>query len=220
MGILDVAPDQGFVGTPVTISGSHLPANAKVELTWSTANVTWVLDPEADTVNYMGRKETNFAIVLATTTTDKSGHLRVALKAPQDWGGVHDVYAVIGGLEDAHGGFIILRSLTVTPTRGPIGTPVTVTYSGLGASEYEGGGSLLWDNHFVGEMMANWTRGVAQVTIRASGPVGTHIIEVGDAVDFLYLNLPQSTLPYANGGTARFTVTKDDGPPSRPSTGR
>ena len=49
----------------------------------------------------------------------------------------------------------------------------------------------------MGEMMANWTRGVAQATIRAAGPVGTHIIDVGDAVDNLYLNIPQSTLPYA-----------------------
>jgi hypothetical protein len=218
MGILDVSPDQGVVGTPLTISGSHLPANAKVELTWSTANVTWLLDPEADTVNYLGRDETKFAVVLDTLTTDKSGYFRVALRAPQDWGGVHDIYAVIGGVEDAHGGFITLRSLTVTPRSGPIGTPITITYSGLGASEYEGGGALLYDNHFVGEMMANWTRGVARVTIRASGPAGTHIIEVGDAVDNLYLNLPQSTLPYAKGGTARFVVTKDDGPP-RPSIG-
>jgi hypothetical protein len=213
MGILDVSPDQGVAGTPVTISGSHLPANAQVELTWSTANVTWALQPEADTVNYLGREETKFAVVLDRTTTDRSGYFRVALKAPQDWGGVHDIYAVIGGQEDAHGGFITKRLLTVTPLRGPIGTPITIVYSGLGASEYEGGGALLYDNHFVGEMMANWTRGVARVTVRASGPVGTHVIEVGDAVDNLYLNLPQSTLPYANGGTAKFVVTKDDGPP-------
>ncbi len=214
MGILDVSPDQGIAGSPMTISGAHLPANAKVELTWSSANVTWLLDPEADTVNYLGRDETKFFTVLATTTTGTSGSFHLALRAPLDWGGVHDIYAVIGGQEDAHGGFITLRSLTVSPLRGPIGTPVTVTYSGLGASEYEGGGALLYDNHFVGEMMANWTRGVARVTIRATGPVGTHIIEVGDAVDNLYLNLPQSTLPYANGGTARFIVTKDDGRPS------
>ncbi len=213
MGILDVSPDQGVAGSPMAVSGSHLPANAKVELTWSTANVTWLLDPEADTVNYLGRDETKFSTVLATTTTDKNGHFQLALKAPQDWGGVHDIYAVIGGQEVAHGGFITLRSLTVTPLRGPIGTPITITYSGLGASEYEGGGALLYDNHFVGEMMANWTRGVARVTIRASGPVGAHIIEVGDAVDNLYLNLPQSTLPYAKGGTARFVVTGDDGRP-------
>jgi hypothetical protein len=158
MGILDVSPDQGVAGVPITISGSHLPGNATVELTWSTANVTWLLDPEADTVNYLGRHETEFAVVLDRTTTDKSGYFRVALRVPQDWGGVHDIYAVIGGFEDAHGGFITRRSLTVTPRSGPIGTPITITYSGLGASEYEGGGALLYDNHFVGEMMANWSR--------------------------------------------------------------
>lgn len=213
MGILDVQPDQGVSGTPITISGSHLPANAQIDLTWSTANVTWVLDPEPGTVNYLGRQETKYAVVLKKVTTSASGNFSVSLSAPQDWGGVHDIYAVIGDVEEAHGGFITLRSLTVTPRSGPVGTPITVTYSGLGPSEYEGGASLLYDNHFAGEMMANWTRGVAQVTIRASGTVGPHLIEVGDAVDYLYLNLPQSTLPYAKGGTAMFVVTKDDGPP-------
>src|ERR1039458_9391484 len=93
IGILNVSPDQGVAGTPVTISGSHLPANAAVELTWSTANVTWVRDPEPDTVNYLGRAEEKFAVVLAMTTTDKSGSFTVSLSAPQDWGGVHDIYA-------------------------------------------------------------------------------------------------------------------------------
>jgi hypothetical protein len=197
----------------MTISGSQLPVNKKVELTWSTADDSWVLDPEPDTVNCLGRSETKFAVVLATTTTSAHGSFSVKLKAPDDFGGVHDIYAVINGVEDAHGGFILLRSLTVSPRSGPIGTPITITYSGMGASEYEGGASLLYDSHFAGEMMANWTRGSAEVTIRASGPVGKHLIEVGDAVDFLYLNLPQSTLPYAKGGAVTFTVTKDDGPP-------
>ena len=56
MGILSVTPDQGVVGTPMTISGSGLPARTSVELTWSTANVTWVLDPQPGTVNYLGRQ--------------------------------------------------------------------------------------------------------------------------------------------------------------------
>ena len=214
MGILSVLPDQGVAGTPMTISGSGLPASTKVELTWSTANVTWVLDPEPGTVNYLGRRTTKYAVVLATVTTGASGKFSVHLAAPQDWGGVHDIYAVVGGQEVDHGGFITLRRLTVSPASGPIGTPVTITYSGLGASEYEGGASLLWDNKFVGEMMANWTRGVAQATIRAAGPPGRHLIDVGDAVDQLYLNIPQSTLPYAGEFTAAFTVTKDDGRPA------
>ena len=170
MGILQVSPDQGVVGTPMTISGSHLAANASVELTWSTANATWLVQAQPDTVNYLGRSDTLFAVVLATTTTDANGAFKVWLKTPQDWGGLHDIYTVVKGLEVAHGGFITLRTVTVTPRSGPVGTPITITYSGLGDSLYTGGASLLWDNHYVGEMMANWTRGVATATISGGRP--------------------------------------------------
>jgi len=213
MGILQVSPDEAVAGTPITISGTHLPANKQVELTWSTANATWLVQTEPDTVNYLGRSDTEFAVVLATTTTSASGAFKVSLDAPQDWGGLHDIYAVVNGVEEAHGGFITLRTVTVTPTSGPVGTPITITYSGLGDSFYTGGASLLWDNHYVGEMMANWTRGVARAVIRAAGAVGPHTIQIGNAISYLYLNVPQSPIPYTNGATVTFTVTKDDGPP-------
>ena len=48
MGILHISPDQAVAGTPMRISGSHLPAKASVELTWSSANNTWVVDPEPE----------------------------------------------------------------------------------------------------------------------------------------------------------------------------
>jgi hypothetical protein len=213
MGILQVNPDEGVAGIPLTILGSHLAANADVELTWSTADATWLVQAKPDTVNYLGRADTDFAVVLDKTTTNAKGSFRVSLTVPQDWGGLHDLYAVVNGVEVAHGGFVTLRTVTVTPTSGPIGTPITITYSGLGATLYTGGASLLWDNHYVGEMMANWTRGVAKATIRAAGPVGQHTIQIGNAISYLYLNVPQSPIPYTNGATVTFTVTKDDGPP-------
>ncbi len=214
MGILQVKPDEGVAGAPLTISGSHLAANADVELTWSTADATWLVQAKPDTVNYLGRSDTLFAVVLAKTTTNSNGSFQVSLTVPLDWGGLHDIYAVVNGVQVAHGGFITLRTVTVTPTSGPIGTPITITYSGLGATLYTGGASLLWDNHYVGEMMANWTRGVARATIRAAGPVGQHTIQIGNAISYLYLNVPQSPIPYTNGATVTFTVTKDDGPPA------
>lgn len=213
MGILNVTPRQGVPGTPMTISGSGLPDNASVELTWSSADATWAVQTAPDTVNYMGRADTLFAVVLDNTTTSASGAFSVTLKAPQDWGGIHDIYAVVNGVEEAHGGFIVMRTVTISPTSGPIGTPITITYSGLGASLYTGGASLLWDNHYVGELMANWTRGTAQAVIRAAGPVGKHVIQIGNAISYLYLNVPQSPIPYTNGATVTFTVTKDNGPP-------
>jgi hypothetical protein len=213
IGILNVSPDQGVAGTPVTISGSGLPANASVELTWSTADATWLVQTEADTVNYRGSMDKYFSVVLDTTTTSAAGAFKVSLKVPADFGGLHDIYAVINGTEDAHGGFLMMRTITVSPLSGPVGTPITITYSGLGDSLYTGGASLLYDNHYVGEMMANWTRGTAQAVIRASGSVGPHTIQIGNAISYLYLNVPQSPIPYTNGFHVTFTVTKDDGPP-------
>ena len=90
---------------------------------------------------------------------------------------------------------------------------ITVTYNGLGSSLYEGGASLLYDNHYVGAMMANWTRGVAVAHIRATGPVGSHTIEVADAISFKYLNIQQSPIPWGTGEKFHFTVTKDNGRP-------
>ncbi len=214
MGILSVTPDQGVAGTPMTISGSKLAPGSQVVLTWSTASATWMVQAQPDTVNYLGRASNEFAVDIASATVGADGTFRVSLKAPQDFGGVHDIYAVTGGQEVAHGGFLLMRTVTITPRSGPIGTPITITYSGLGPSLYTGGASLLYDNHYVGELMANWTRGTAQAVIRASGPVGRHVIQIGNAIRYLYLNVPQSPIPYTNGATVTFTVTKDDGPPA------
>jgi hypothetical protein len=90
---------------------------------------------------------------------------------------------------------------------------ITVTYKGLGASLYEGGASLLYDNKYAGAIMANWTRGDAVMHIRASGPVGRHTIEVADAISFKYLNIQQSPIPWGTGSVMSFKVTKDAGRP-------
>jgi hypothetical protein len=212
--LLKTTPDVALPGKGITISGAGLQPNAAVLLTWSTATVDWVLDPRPDSVDYLGRKANKLTVQLATTQTDAKGAFSVELKVPQDWGGLHDIYAVVNGVQVAKGGFLIERSATISPTKGPIGTPITITYSGLGSSLYEGGASLLYDNKFAGAMMANWTRGVARVRIRATGPVGRHMIEVADAISYKYLNIQQSPIPWGTGFKFAFTVTKDNGRPA------
>ena len=213
MGTLTTKPDIAVAGTKVTISGSGLPANKDVTLTWSTANVTWVVEARPDSVDYMGRAATKFAVVLATAKTDASGAFTKTLAAPRDFGGIHDIYAVVDGVQYAKGGFLVARSAVISPTHGPIGTPITIRYDGIGSSLYEGGASLLWDNKYVGAMMANWTRGTAIVKIRAAGPVGPHTVEVADAISYKYLNIQQSPIPWGLGKVMSFTVTKDSGRP-------
>ncbi len=211
---LTVTPLSGVPGSPMTITGSGLSANTSLTLTWSTSNATWVADIEPTTANYMGDSYSKLSVVLATVTTDASGNFSYATTVPTDFGGTHDIYAVAGGVAVAHGGFSLSRTLTVTPKSGPIGTPITITYTGLGASLYPGGAALLWDNHNTGEMMGHWTRGTASVTIRAAGPAGNHLITVADAIGVQYMNIMQSPLPYAQGFSVMFHTTKDNGAPA------
>lgn len=215
MHVLKTTPDIGRAGTPFTIAGSGLPAGKDVSIVWSTANVTWVVDARPDSVDYLGRKADKISVVLAAARTDARGAFSVSLRAPKDFGGIHDIYAVVDGVQVAKGGFLIAREATMTPKQGPIGTMITLTYSGLGASLYEGGASLQYDNHYVGAVMANWTRGTATVKFRASGPVGKHVVEITDAISFDYLNIPQSPIPWAVGHRFTFTVTKDAGLPKQ-----
>ena len=175
--------------------------------------MTWVVDARPDSVDYLGRSASKIQVVLGQGQTDAQGNLSVKLTAPRDFGGVHDIYAVINGVQVAKGGFLVARSATISPKSGPIGTMITVTYNGLGSSLYEGGASLLYDNHYVGAMMANWTRGVAVAHIRAAGPVGSHTIEVADAISYKYLNIQQSPIPWGTGEKFAFRVTKDNGRP-------
>ena len=199
MGCSRRRPTSALAGTTFTLSGSGLPANKDVSIVWNTANVTWVVDARPDSVDYLGRKADKINVVLAQTKTDAQGAFSIKLRAPKDFGGIHDIYAVVDGVQVAKGGFLIARTATMTPKKGPIGTMITLTYSGLGSSLYEGGASMQYDNHYVGALMANWTRGVATVQFRAAGPVGRHTIEVADAISFDYLNIPQSPIPWATG---------------------
>ena len=213
MGALKTKPDIGVPGTAYRLSGSGLPADKDVSIVWNTANVTWVVDPRPDSVDYLGRKAEKVGVVIAHARTDAAGAFSVALEAPRDFGGIHDIYAVVDGVQVAKGGFLIARQASMTPKKGPVGTMITLTYSGLGSSLYEGGASLQYDNHYVGAVMANWTRGVAKVRFRAAGPVGRHFVQITDAISFDYLNIEQSPIPWATGHRFMFTVTKDRGLP-------
>ena len=210
---LDVIPNQGPEGTPITISGKDLPANATLPLTWSTADGAWIVDVQPNTVNYMGVKYIKYSVDMVTVTTDASGAFTYKTKIPRDFGGVHDIYMVKDGAAIAHGGFQMNPTLSISPKSGPIGTPITVTYTGMGPNLYTGGVSVLWDNSPAGEAMAIWTRGTSVFKIRAAGPVGTHYVALTAGIGVQYMNIKQSPVPFAKGSFAAFKVTKDAGAP-------
>ena len=214
MAALKTTPDVAPAGTKVTLSGTGLPAGKAVSLVWMTANVRYILDPKPDSVDYIGRKVDKIGVALANATTDASGAFKVTFVAPKDFGGLHDIFAVIDGKQVAKGGFLLERTVKISPTKGPVGTPITVTVNGMGSPTYESVGSVLYDNKYAGAVSANTTRGWTTFKIRASGKVGAHYIE--------YAGLePHGAVPQ-HGAVAgavdgahrmKFTVTKDAGAP-------
>ncbi len=210
---LDVTPNQGAEGTPITVSGKGLPASATMPMTWSTAEGAWIADVQPNSVNYMGNKYTKFNIDMTTVTTDASGNFTFKTKAPRDFGAVHDIYVVQNGVAVAHAGYQMATTMSISPKSGPIGTPITVTYTGMGANLYTGAVSVLWDNNYAGVATGVWTRGTAVFKIRAAGPVGTHYIASTAAIGVQYMNIKQSPVPWGKGSAVSFKVTKDMGAP-------
>ncbi len=208
---LSTLPSQGVVGDAFKIEGKALTPDTEYVLTWSTSDATWLAGIEPNTVNYMGTAYNNYHVDMANVKTDASGAFSYSTKIPSDWGGVHDIYIVKDGVAAGHGGVQVSRTFTMSPKSGPIGTPITITYTGLGPKLYAAGSALIYDNHFAGEMMARWSRGTATATILASGKVGKHFIQANEAISFSYLNVLQSPVPYANSGQGVFTITKDNG---------
>ena len=207
-GSITTEPNQGYIGQEFTLTGKGLPANSEVTLTWSTADGAWLADVQPNSINYRGLKFLKYSVKMASVTTDANGGFTYKAKAPEDFGGPHDIFAVVNGAAVAKGGFQTNPKFTMTPTSGPIGTPITIKYTGMGSTLYTGGISVLWDNGYVGEAQAVWTRGTAEFKIRAAGQVGTHFVTAADGIGVQYMNLKQSPVPFSKGGMLAFKVTK------------
>ncbi len=212
--LLKVEPASGPIGTKFTVSAERLPANTAIDIVWATSIVRYVLNPMPDNVEYHGRKIDKVDVVLAKARTDATGTLTVGLTAPEDYGDVHDIYAVSAGKQLAKGGFQINRQISVSPSSGPVGARITITTTGLGSLPYTSTVAVLYDNHYAGFISATTTRGSAKVQIRAAGPVGVKTIEVAPASAAVpYLDIEQSAVSFVGKYRTKFRVTRDNGPP-------
>ena len=194
-----------------------------MEFFWTTVEAQYLIKVLVDNVEYHERNYDEKRMLLSNATVDGQGRVNVKLTAPEDFGEVHDIYAVIDGQDAARGGFRILRSATIAPTEGPVGTPITVTVKGMSWRGFEQFMALRYDNKYTGEISAVSTQGSAAFQIRAAGPVGKHIVQLNNSTAYApgaYLNTQQSPQAYIyahldNQQEFRFTfnVTKDPGPP-------
>ena len=87
---LTTSPQAGVAGTPFTREGTGLTPNTALQLVWGTNTATWSVDPEPNTVNYLGsvysptsatsllNNSNSMYVNMATVTTDASGNFSLA----------------------------------------------------------------------------------------------------------------------------------------------
>lgn len=211
--LLKTNPERGYAGTIITLSGDGLPPDKTVDLVWGTVDGSYATKVSAETIEFYDRKFTSKRVSLGSAATDAQGRLAATLTVPEDYGEVHDIFVVVGGQDVAKGGFSMVRNVTISPTSGPVGTPITIEVKGLGFTPFANTMGVLYDNKYTGFISAVTTGGSARAQIRAAGPVGPHEIRVTDASAATpYLNTEQSPRKLPQFKFV-FTVTQDAGPP-------
>ena len=182
--------DPAVVGSSVHVAAAGLPASKTVDLSWGTVSGGWVIE---DYYHFRGKKYSETTTSLGRFPTDASGRLDARFVIPEDYGGVHEVIALVDSKPVAQGGVNVSQTFTLSPTSGPAGTPIEMKVTGLGWRTMESTWVVNWDNQELGFVTAAGTRGSAVARFRAAGPTGDHVVKLytgwqGQA----YLNYEQS----------------------------
>ncbi len=177
-GKLAVDPAHGPWDTPVTATATGLKPATAYDLVWTTGKVQWKLSD--DRSKYLGRTASTVQSVLQSLTTDASGGFRTTFTVPRGFGYSHDVMVVDAQKVIRNKSlFDVDMVTTISPTSGPVGTPITVEVKGIGWQSYQNSFQLDWDNAYTGWVSSITTDGYAKFVIPATGAVGTHIITLG-----------------------------------------
>ena len=88
---------------------------------------------------------------LGEVRVGNDGRFEAPLTIPDDLGGLHTIALRDGGNEVARLHFAIETSIvSITPTSGPVGTPVTIHLKGVGWTEYDNIYIGTYDNAYMG----------------------------------------------------------------------
>ena len=212
LGTFALNPKSGPAGTLVTATGHGLPANQAVDITWQQVTGSWKIDQGV----FAGSQYSEKYVPVASATTGADGSLSASFKVPDGFGYSHNVRVNHAGTDLNQAGFTIPLVASISPTSGPVGTPISLTMTGIGFKAYHQNYVVSYDNVMTGWLSAVTTQGTAHATIPATGVVGPHYLtfyETGDRTP--YLNLDQSPVP-GPIYNLKFTVT--DGAPVLPAS--
>jgi hypothetical protein len=199
--------DQPIVGAEVRVSATGLPSGKTVELLWETVTGGWVIE---NYYHFRGKKFDASQASLGRFPVDADGRLDARFTIPEDYGGMHEVRAVIDGEVVGQKGLEVTQSFEMSPSSGPIGTPVEITVKGLGYRVMDSTWVVNWDNGLVGFVSAVSSKGSAVARFRAAGPAGTHVVHVLSGFQGQgYLNHEQAPNSYLPRPHFTFRTTSE-----------
>ena len=215
-GAFALEPKHGPWDTKVTATASGLRANTSYDLVWTTASGTWKLSD--DRSKYAGREYKPAQKVLRSVISDASGAFTATFAVPQGFGYAHDVMVADAQKVIRNKSlFDVDMETTITPTSGPVGTPITVEVRGIGWQSYQNSFQLAYDNAYTGWVSSITTDGYGKVVIPATGAPGTHYITLGHSeFGAPYLN-PQQQPVVASRPFPHIAFTVTDGLAVRPA---
>jgi hypothetical protein len=167
--------DRPVVGAEVQFSADGLPAGKTVDLIWETVKGDWVIE---DYYYFRGRKFENVRASLGTFTIATNGRLEGKFTIPEDYGGFHEVIAMVDGEALAQRSLEVTQTFEMTPSSGPVGTVVEIKVTGIGSRVMESTWVVNWDNSLAGFVSAVSSKGSAVARFRSAGPEGEHVVQV------------------------------------------
>src|SRR5579864_1212094 len=104
-GVLSIKPESGPAGTSFSVGGDGAQSGATVDVQWTTWDGSYVSSTSSATVAYQKRSFAEKRVSLGQLTADATGHFEGTFAAPEDFGQLHELHAVINGQDEARGGF-------------------------------------------------------------------------------------------------------------------
>ena len=168
-GVVSITPAQGPVQTRAALSARGLPAEhagvARLGHAGRQPRVRQWLRAEGDRADEAAR----------SALTDGS---TLPLDIPDDLGGLHSVSIRSGDNTLARTYFVIETSIvSMSPTSGPAGTPVTIHLKGVGWTDYDNIYIATYDNGYMGYACGFNSQGDVVVNFTAAGAPGVHLID-------------------------------------------
>jgi hypothetical protein len=165
---VSVTPTQGTVRTRAVLRASGLPASAPISVTWGSWEGSRVSG------NGFAPKETE----LTKLRIGADGRIELPLDIPDDLGGLHTISIRAGDQVVAKTYFVIETSIvSISPTSGPAGTPVTIHLKGVGWTDYDNIYVATYDNGYMGYACGFNSKGDVVVNFTAAGSPGVHLID-------------------------------------------